>query len=264
MQLGFIAHNDVRALEADCRFAASHDFTTLEFNVWHSLAHLDTHTVRDMRRALDAYGLRCSSFGLWGVNHIASDVHVRQTARIERERAIEYAAMLGASVLVLGAGEISHVLDENVYTFAHVMRPSIDAVASHKMHVALYGFHNGFLTTPDACERLWSVVGDVGFSLDVAAIMQAGHDALEFVRRHGKRIRHVHIKDIMLQHGSCIAEPPAGMGDVPWGKVMALLYEAEYRGTLSIAPHGPFWSRPGQRERMLLLSKRYLSPFVLH
>jgi hypothetical protein len=52
------------------------------------------------------------------------------------------------------------------------------------------------------------------------------------------------------------------MGDIAWGKVLGLLYEAEYTGVLAIAPHGQ-WTRPGMRERMLLLSKHALAPYVL-
>lgn len=263
MQLGFIAHNDVHALEEDCRFAATHDFSALEFNFAHTVSHIPAKTIRTMRQILDTYGISCASCGLWGVNHISPDTQIRQHASVERACAIEYAAMLGAKVVVLGSGEVSQVLDENVYTFAHVMRSSIDALASQHMALALYGFHDGFLTTPTAIERLWSVVGDVGFKLDAANILHAGFDYIDFVRRHGKRVRHMHIKDTLIHNGTRIAEPPAGMGDIAWGKLIGLLYEAEYRGVLSIEPHGAFWSRPGHREQSLLLAKRWLSQYVV-
>lgn len=264
MQLGFIAHNEVHTLEDDCRFAATHDFGTLEFKYSHTISQIPVKTIRVMRNILDSYGITCASFGLWGVNHISPDAQIRQQASVERALAIEYAGMLGAKVVVFGSGEVSQVLDENVYTFAHVMRPSIDALAAQHAQLALYGFQDGFLTTPTAIERLWSVVGDVGFKLNAANIVHAGFDYIDFVRRHGKRIRHVHIKDTLIHNGARIAEPPAGMGDIAWGKLIGLLYEAEYRGVLSIEPHGAFWGRPGHREQHLRLTKRWLSQFVMH
>lgn len=262
MQLGFVMHNDVQAFEAECRFAARHEFTALEIQVWHTTAQLTISTVTKMRHLLDAYGLRCAALSLWGVNHLAADIELRRIAEHERTQVITYAAILGADVVVMGAGEASKVLDENVMTFAHVMRPSIDALASYHIPLALYGFYDGFLDTPMAFERLWSVVGDVGIALDVASIVHAGHDYLDFVRRHGKRVRHLYVRDTLIQHGIRIAEPPAGMGDIAWGKVLGLLYEADFAGVLSIAPQGQ-WTRSGMRERMLLLSKQALAPYVL-
>jgi sugar phosphate isomerase/epimerase len=262
MQLGFVMHNDVQAFEAECRFAARHEFSALDIQVWHTTAQLSVSTVTKMRQLLDAYGLRCAALSLWGVNHLAADSDIRRHAHHERMQITTYAEILGAAVVVMGAGDASKVLDENVMTFAHVMRPCIDALAAQQIPLALYGFYDGFLDTPMAFERLWSVVGDVGIALDVASIVHAGHDYLDFVRRHGKRVRHVYVRDTLIQHGVRIAEPPAGMGDIAWGKVLGLLYEAEFAGVLAIAPHGQ-WTRPGMRERMLLLSKYALAPYVL-
>jgi len=215
-----------------------------------------------MHQILDAYGLRCASYGLWGINHIAADAGIRHGACEARKQAIEIASILGAPLLILGGGEASHVLDENVFTFAHVMRHTIDELSQRHMQLAVYGFYDGFLTTPDAFERLWTVIGDVGISLDAASILHAGFDYIEFVRRHGKRIRHVLVRDTLVHNGVRISEPPAGMGDIRWAKVIALLYEAEYHGALAIAPHGN-WARAGFREKMLLLAKQSLAPFLV-
>ena len=51
--------------------------------------------------------------------------------------------------------------------------------------------------------------------------------------------------------------------DIEWGKVMAFLYEYGYDGYLSIEPHGPKWSRPPLREKMLLLTQRYIGQFLV-
>jgi sugar phosphate isomerase/epimerase len=64
-------------------------------------------------------------------------------------------------------------------------------------------------------------------------------------------------------NGQLVAQPPAGMGDIHWGKVMAFLYEHDYQGYLCFEPHGPLWSRSPLREKMLLLTKKYLAPFLL-
>ncbi len=262
MQLAFIAQNDLTGLEADCRFAVRHNIHFLEFNFWEEFARVAQSYIRSIRGLLDAYGLQCASFGIWGYNHISADSDERRDAQYQRERAIEFATQLGSRVFVTGGGQISDVLDENVYTFARVMRPSIDAVHERGMQYAVYGFHGGFLANPAAYDRLWSVVGDVGIKFDAANISQAGFDYLDILRRQGKRVKHVHIKEVLFHQGERISEPPAGMGDIRWGPLLALLYEAEYNGILSIEPHGPFWARPGHRERMILLTRQYLLPFL--
>ena len=127
----------------------------MEFNFWEEFARVDQSYIRSIRGLLDAYGLQCASFGIWGYNHISADSDERRDAQYQRERAIEFATQLGSRVFVTGGGQISDVLDENVYTFARVMRPSIDAVHERGMQYAVYGFHGGFLANPAAYDRLW-------------------------------------------------------------------------------------------------------------
>jgi sugar phosphate isomerase/epimerase len=83
------------------------------------------------------------------------------------------------------------------------------------------------------------------------------------LHRHAARIQHVHIKEHLNHGGEVVSQPAAGMGDIHWGKVMAFLYEANYQGYLTIEPHGPLWSRPPLREKMLLLTQRYMKQFLV-
>ena len=63
--------------------------------------------------------------------------------------------------------------------------------------------------------------------------------------------------------GELASQPPIGMGDIQWGKIMAFLYEHGYDGYLSVEPHGPIWSRAPFRQKMLTLTKRYIGQFLL-
>jgi sugar phosphate isomerase/epimerase len=90
-----------------------------------------------------------------------------------------------------------------------------------------------------------------------------GADYLAALRDHGDKVAYVHIKEHLYVGSDLASQPAAGMGDIQWGKVMAFLYERGYDGYLSIEPHGPIWSRGDMRRRMLLLSKRYISQFIL-
>jgi sugar phosphate isomerase/epimerase len=263
MKLGFIANNDLPGIEADCRFAAQHGFQGLEFNYWGGFKELTEATVRDMRRILDNHGVACSTFGLWGWNHISGDQAERAESQRQLRRAIEFAQIMGAPVLITGGGQLSDDLGQNVAAFAELMRPAIDAVKQAGMQMAIYGFHGGFLRNADAFEALWRQVPDVGLKFDPANIDHAGQDYIDVLRRFGQRVAHVHIKEHLNHHGEVVSQPAAGMGDIHWGKVLAFLYEHAYQGYLTIEPHGPLWSRPPLREKMLLLTQRYIGQFLL-
>ena len=265
MRVGFIAHNDLESIEADCRFAVEYDFSGLEFNYWNAFRDLTPETVTRMRAILDRHGIACSTLGLWGWNHIARDQAERDESHRQLERAIQFAQTLGAPILITGGGRLADAsLEENVQTFAEVMRPFIDRAAATGIRIALYGFHGGsFLTSVRAYESLWEQVGDVGIKLDPANVDHAGEDYLAILRHHGKRVFHVHIKEHLTHAGELAAEPAAGMGDIAWGKVMAFLYESDYQGYLTIEPHGQRWGREPLRSTMLVLSQRHISQFLL-
>jgi inosose dehydratase len=265
MRWGFIAQNDLPGIEADCRFAVEHGFEGLEFNYWAGFKDLTADTVGEMRAILDRYGIKCSTFGIWGWNHLASDPPERETSHMQLGRAIEFAKTMGAPTLIIGGGqEGDKSLDENIASFADVMRPFIDRAKAAGLQVALYGFHgNSFLQTVEAYERLWEAVPDVVIKFDPANVDHAGEDYLAVLRKHADRVYHVHIKEHLNYGGEIASQPAAGMGDIAWGKVMAFLHEADYKGYLTIEPHGSLWGQGALRRKMLILSKRYIDQFLV-
>lgn len=263
MKLGFIAHNHLEGIEDDCRFAAEHGFSGLEFNYWEGFRDLELETVRRMRGILDSYGIQCSTLGLWGWNHIAAGAGERAEAQRQLARAIDFAQVLGAPILIAGAGEYSQDLDENVAAFGEQMRPHIDRAKAAGIRTAIYGFHGGFLRSAAAYERLWQSVPDVGMKFDPANVDHAGEDYVDVLKRFADRIYHVHVKEHLNHGGEVVSQPAAGMGDIHWGKVMAFLYEAGYAGYLTVEPHGSIWSRDPLRKTMLVLTQRHIRQFLV-
>jgi sugar phosphate isomerase/epimerase len=263
MKLGFIANNDLPGIAEDCRFAVEHGFEGLEFNYWNGFTDLTPETVHQMRQILDDHGVACSTFGLWGWNHISANPEERAESLRQLGRAIEFAQIMGAPTLITGGGQYSEDLHENIAVFADVLRPSIDLVKRAGMQFALYGFHGGFLRTADAFAALWQTVPDVGLKFDPANVDHAGEDYIAVLRNYGARVSHVHIKEHLNHNGTVASQPAAGMGDIHWGKVFAFLYENHYSGHLTIEPHGSIWGRPPLRRTMLLLTQRYIRQFLL-
>ena len=269
MDLAFIGSNDLAALEADARFAADHGFRGLEFNWWGNFAEVTADTVKQMREILDKHDVRCSALGLWGFNHMSPDATERATAHELLGRAIDFAQIIGAQVFITGGGQIPEAgIAENAAEFAKVFPPFLDRVQAAGMKPAFYAVHGAsFFTTIAAYEAVWEKLPQVGIKFDPANWRHAGQDYLDVVRRHGDKVAYVHIKEHMYHNGELVSQPAAGMGDIEWGKVMAFLWEHDYRGYLSMEPHGDVWGwgprAADMRNRMLLLSKKYLNQFML-
>jgi sugar phosphate isomerase/epimerase len=265
MRLGFIGVNDLPGIEEDARFAAEHGFEGIEFNYWGDFDQLTADTVARMRAILDRHGVRASALGLWGRNHISPDPAERQRSLECLSRALDFAQTLGASILITGGGQMPNASPEaNAAEFIKVFPPFVERAQKAGLKIALYPVHGGsFFASINDYERVWERIPDVGIKLDPANLQHHGDDYLALLRHHGSRVFHVHIKEHLYLGGELASQPAAGMGDIAWGKVLAFLYEHHYAGYLSVEPHGPLWSHPPLRRTMLLLTKRYLTQFLL-
>jgi sugar phosphate isomerase/epimerase len=252
-------------MEEDAAFAAEHGLEGLEFNHWKSFEDLTADTVAKMRAVLDKHSIEASALGLWGWNHISPDPEERAVSLGHLDRAIGFARTLGAQILITGGGSIpGGSLDENVAEFAKVFPPFVEKARTAGIRIAIYPVHgNSFFTSLECYERAWEKVPEVGIKLDPANIRHHGDDYLAWLRRHGDRVFHVHIKEHLYMDGELASQPAAGMGDIEWGKVFAFLHEHGYEGYLSMEPHGPLWSRPPLMQRMILLSKRHIEQFMV-
>ena len=265
MRMGFIGDNDLTGVEADAKFAREHGFAGLEYNYWGPFRELKEDTVKRMREILDAHGVACSMLGLWGWNHLSVNAAERQEAHTMLNRAIDFAQLLRAELMVTGAGQIEGApLAEKVKAFNGMFRPFLEKIEAAGMKCAIYAIHGAsFLDRLEAYEAIWECFPQIGIKYDPANWQHHGADYLAIIRKCGNRIAHVHIKEHLYHHGELASQPAAGMGDIEWGKVMAFLYEHHYDGYLSIEPHGPIWSRGDLRRTMLLLTQRFINRFLL-
>ncbi|MCX7804732.1 MAG: sugar phosphate isomerase/epimerase [Planctomycetota bacterium] len=264
MKLGFIGENDLAGVERDAKFAKENGFEGIEYNYWSEFRNLTAETIKQMRAIHEKHGVRASMLGLWGWNHLSPDPKVRKEAHQMLGRAIEFAKALGAEWFVTGAGDMpGEPLGLKVREFLKVFPPFLKKIEKAGLKVAFYPIHGAsFLDGIAAFEAVWEHVPDLKIKFDPANWKRQGHDYIEVARRYGKKIGYVHIKEHMYKDGALISEPPAGMGDIQFGKVIALLYEHGYDGWLSIEPHGSFWGRAPLREKMILISKRHICQFL--
>lgn len=263
-RLSFIGDNDLASVEQDSRFAAENGFEGLEYNYWGNFGELGADTVRAMHRIHRAYGVKCVMLGIWGWNHLSKDEAERTKAHAMLDRAIEYGQILEAETLTTGGGVYSDQLAENVAEFVRVFPPYLERLRVAGMVSAFYAVHGqSFFTSLASYEAVWASCPQVTIKYDPANWRNHGDDYLEVVRKHGDKVGHLHIKEHLYHGGALASQPPAGMGDIEWGKVFAFLYEHRYNNALSIEPHGPIWSKGDMRRKLLILTQRHIAPFLI-
>ena len=265
MKLGFIGENSLEGVKQDAAFAREHGFGGLEYNYWGDFRDLTADTVARMREIHQQHGVGVSMLAIWGWNHLSPDRAERAEAHQMLDRAITFAQELGAQVIGMGAGEIpGEPLGRKVAEFRQVFPPFLQRMREAGLQPVFYAVHgNSFFDSLAAFEAAWEHLPEIKIKFDPANWRHHGDDYLEVVRRYGHKVGYVHIKEHLYHDGQLASQPAAGMGDIAWGKVFAFLYEHDYDGWLSIEPHGPIWSRGVMREKLLLLTKKYISQFLL-
>lgn len=265
MTLGFLGGKDPAHTESTAALARDCGYSQLEFDYWRDFEQLDAAAVKAQKKTLKKHGIGISAYGLWGYNPIAGDEAERKHAHKIIERGTGFAENLGARVMVLSTGDrAGEPLGRRIQLFAEAIAPHLRRIREAGMEAAFYALHGAtFLNDLAAYERTWEVVPEIKMKYDPANWLQAGHDYLDVLRRYGNRIGHVHIKEAIFVDRRVVSQPPAGMGDMPWGKIMTFLHEHRYDGCLSLEPHMNPW-RTGEGLKMnLVLSKRHLEQFMM-
>ncbi|MCL2158750.1 MAG: sugar phosphate isomerase/epimerase [Oscillospiraceae bacterium] len=123
--------------------------------------------------------------------------------------------------------------------------------------------------TPQSWDIIFSRIDGLGLKYDPSFSLQAGRSYASEIVKYGKLIKHVHVKDeVIFEQTTDFNQGlkphryvPAGMGDIRWGTVIALLYEEGYSGDLAIETHSAYWG--SNMEKDLILSKRHLEQFLV-
>ena len=123
--------------------------------------------------------------------------------------------------------------------------------------------------TPQSWDIIFSRMDGIGLKYDPSFSLQAGRSYASEIVKYGKLIKHVHVKDeVIFEQTTDFSQGlkphryvPAGMGDIRWGTVIALLYEEGYTGDLAIETHSAYWG--SNMEKDLILSKRHLEQFIV-
>lgn len=197
-----------------------------------------------IRAALDRHGLRLVG------GFVPLALHGDPAAALSRARAVaKHMAGAGADTFVLAVvaderWSAAPDLDEAGWArlAANVDRVA-ELTAGLGLTTVVHPHHGTLVYDAEAVDRLASL-SRVAWCLDPGHLALGGYDPAEFVRRHGERIVHVHLKDVDLAVAARLRAGeltlmaavqaglfrPLGEGDAGIADVVALLEEAGYDG----------------------------------
>jgi inosose dehydratase len=200
-----------------------------------------------VRALLDRFELRL----VGGFLPLALHTHSIGSARDLLDRVVPLLAALGGEVLTVapvmdGDWSAPEALDNGEWSrLADNLKRVEELAAAQGLTTALHPHAGSLVETSDQIERVLAE-SDTRVCLDTGHLAIGGADPADFVRRHGHRVAHVHLKDV----DAALAEEvrvgarslveatrrglfrPLGRGDASIGEVVGLLDRHGYESWL--------------------------------
>lgn len=172
------------------------------------------------------------------------------------EKAAQLAAVFGASNLVVGGGakRAAGTTDEDYERLAEGLDRVVEVAERHGLQASYHPHLTTIVEGPGQVDRILSM-SRIGFCPDTAHLAAGGGDPVDLIRRHARRVTHVHLKDF-------VADPfgfhPLGRGTVDIPGVLEALRAAGYEGWATVELD-EFDGSPGDAARESL---NYLEPLL--
>ncbi|MDR1927634.1 MAG: sugar phosphate isomerase/epimerase [Oscillospiraceae bacterium] len=193
----------------------------------------------------EACGVQVASIGRWGTTRLAADGSAVREEYENDLALIDLACALGCPNFVCGCNRASEAFtpEENAAFAVAYFRALTDYAAAKNVRVLVYNCDwNNFIYDKTGWDLVLGQVPGLGIKYDPSHCINRDGDFLQEMLDYGQHIGHFHVKGTVRIHGKNIPDPPAGLDDIPWGAVIALLYTHGYDGVLSIEPHSSVWS----------------------
>lgn len=265
MKLGFYTNYSKETVE----FAHRTGFKCLELSAWPG-SFLDADKISDrdlenMVTELRAKDIEISALGYYP-NVLDPDAGVRKETRRYLVKVFDLASRLKVGVVSTFAGrDPSKTVADNIPLFAEAFKPLCKEAEARGIRIAIENCPMMDRTTMQGINiayspEIWDAMFDavrsdaLGLEIDPSHMVWLGIDYVEAVRCYGKRIFHVHAKDMEIDrrslsrsgiygqafgkveglgHGWWRARTP-GWGEVNWPKFISALIEVGYNGNVDI------------------------------
>jgi sugar phosphate isomerase/epimerase len=196
----------------------------------------------EIKALSEKYEVSVASIGRWGANRLNAVGF--NTPEYENDLAlIDLCAVIGTPVFVCGCNRVQELswLD-NVNLAVKYFKALVEYASPKNVTVAVYNCDwNNIIYDAKAWDIVLPQVPGLGLKYDCSHCINRDGDYLLELIHYGQHVKHFHIKGTVRNKGVNIADPPAGMDDIKWGAIMAILYDKRYDGVLSLEPHSPVW-----------------------
>jgi sugar phosphate isomerase/epimerase len=272
MKLGFVsAILPDLPLAAVADFAARERFACVELMCWPvgkaerryaGVTHVDVGRFGkdEAKRVLDAMGrVGISGLGYYP-NPLSPDAAEAKRVVAHLRKVIEAAALLGVGVVNTFVGrDWTRPLEDNWARFRKTWPPIVRHAERHGVRIGIencpmlftkdeWPGGKNLATSPAVWRRLFEEIPSPAFGLnyDPSHLVWQQMDCVRPLREFAGRLVHVHAKDVRvdrerLDDVGILAAPLdyhkpklPGLGDVDWGRFMAALGDAGYRGPVCI------------------------------
>lgn len=260
MRLGRI-QNDFSAAGFDLVKAQGLEFVEFCCN-YEEHVHRLIDAKESIKKEIARTGIDVSSVGRWNNNIQENGVIVPERLSLYLEL-METAIELGAKVFVVGCNRDKSIsLYRNYENAVSFFRTLIER-ADGRIKVAVeHCDWNNFITSPKQWEIVLDELPELYLKYDASAHCYRGEDYLAPLSDWAHRVAHVHIKGVVRAGKNAVDDPPAGMDDINWPAIFAILYSRGYNGDLSIEPHSKTWS--GELGNAgVLFTRDYIRKFML-
>jgi sugar phosphate isomerase/epimerase len=219
--------------------------------------------VESVKRQIDRTGVRIGSVGRWNSKPNAGG-RLDEDVLMKNIRLLDAAHQVQAPVFVCGCNYDAEISLYRNYTFAiEYFSRMLEETDKRGMKLAVYNCSwENFIYSPAQWDVVMGELPSLMIKYDASHAYYRNADYLTELDGWCGRIAHTHIKGAVSLNGKRIDDPPAGMDNIDWQRMFALLYKHGYDGGLSIEPHSDTW-RGELGERGVDFTINYIRPFLL-
>jgi sugar phosphate isomerase/epimerase len=179
---------------------------------------------------------------------------------------VDFAVRIGCPAYVGHPDSLTFIDKDKIGTFKKMWSEGVRYGEDKGVKVGVHSCGLG----PESWDIMLNEVPGLYLKYDPSFSHQAGRNVPEEILKYGKRFNHFHAKD-EIGYGRVtdfsrgivrFRYAPAGMGEINWGSVVALLYEVGYQGDIAIEVHSEYWFSDEAFERGLIIAKRHLEQFM--
>ncbi|OQB15208.1 MAG: Inosose dehydratase [Firmicutes bacterium ADurb.Bin193] len=284
-------------------FASDNGFSCVEFLCWPvgkaerryagvthiDVARADDNTIKYIKDFTKEKGVEISALGYYP-NPLDPDPEKREFYAEHIKKVIKTASRLGLKTMNTFVGrDKNKSVEENLKMFKEVWAPIVKYAEENNVQIGIENcpmlFTNdewpggcNLATTPAIWRQMFEIIPSKNFGLnyDPSHLLWQQIDYIKPLYEFKDRIFHIHIKDCKifkdkLNECGIMAVPLAyhspklpGFGDIKWGKFISALTDIRYSGcTVIEVEDKAFEDTLDDRKKSLLLSKKYMSQFII-